>query len=165
MTRWRVPWEGAVEAVVPATPAEVYAVLTDVTRIADWSHECRGAEWLDGASSAEVGARFRGSNLVDRFGWSRVCTITEAEPVRRFAYRTAGGMPPDSTQWTFDLVPEGSGTRIRQRYRILKFNRISELLTFALVPAHRDRREALAGDLVRLGEVATGRRPRSAGTP
>jgi uncharacterized protein YndB with AHSA1/START domain len=154
MTRWRIPPAGEVEVVVDAAPAEVYAVVSDVTRIAEWSHECRAAEWLDGATGPSLGARFRGTNKVNSFGWSRVCTITELEPDRRFGYRTSGGMPSDSTDWSFELHPHPGGTRVVQRYEIVKFARWMELLTFALVPAHRDRRPALRADLERLGEVS-----------
>ena len=154
MTRWSIPHTGEVEVVVPASPDEVYAVVSDVTRIAEWSHECQRAEWLDGATGPAVGATFRGSNKVNRFGWSRICTVTALEPGRAFAYRTSGGTPPDSTAWSFELRPEGDGTRVVQRYEVLKFPRVMELLTYALVPAHRDRRPALRADLVRLGEVS-----------
>lgn len=137
-----------------ASPDQVFAVLTDVTRIAEWSHECQGAEWLDGATRAELGATFRGRNQVNRFGWSRVCTITILEPGRAFGYRTSGGVPSDSTAWSFDLEPEGTGTRITQRYEVIRFSRPLELITYAFVPAHRDRSEALRDDLVRLGAIA-----------
>lgn len=158
MSRWSIPRTGEVEAVVDATPEEVYAVVTDVSRVAEWSHECRGAVWLDGASGPAVGVRFRGTNKVDRFGWSRVCTITALEPGRAFAYRTSGGTPPDSTDWSFEFRPEGAGTRVVQRYEILRFARWMELLTMALVPSHRDRRDALRADLLRLGEVSAASR-------
>jgi uncharacterized protein YndB with AHSA1/START domain len=157
VTRWAIPPTGEVEVVVPASPEEVYAVVTDVTRIAEWSHECQGAEWLDGATGPAVGATFRGSNKVNRFGWSRICTITDLEPGRSFGYRTSGGTPPDSTAWSFELHPHPDGTRVVQRYEVLKFPRLMELLTYALVPAHRDRRPALRADLVRLGEVSGAR--------
>lgn len=154
MTRWAIPRTGEVEAVVPGSPEEVYAVVTDVTRIAEWSHECQGAEWLDGATGPAVGATFRGTNKVNRFGWSRVCTITDLEPGRSFGYRTSGGVPPDSTAWTFEFHPHADGTRVVQRYEVLRFSRAMELITYALVPAHRDRRPALRADLERLGEVS-----------
>lgn len=154
MTRWAIPRTGEVEAVVPAPPEEVYAVVADVTRIAEWSHECHGAEWLDGATGPAVGATFRGTNKVNRFGWSRTCTITALEPGRRFGYRTSGGTPPDSTAWTFEFHPHPAGTRVVQRYEVLKLTRVVELATYAFVPAHRDRRPALLADLERLGEVS-----------
>jgi uncharacterized protein YndB with AHSA1/START domain len=154
-SRWRIPPTGRVEVVVDAAPEDVYAVVADVTRISEWSHECQGAHWLDGATGPALGARFRGSNKVDRFGWSRVCTITELEPGRRFGYRTSGGTPSDSTAWSFEFHPHPDGTRVVQRYQILRFARWMELLTFALVPAHRDRRPALRADLERLGDLST----------
>jgi Polyketide cyclase / dehydrase and lipid transport len=158
VTRWTIPRVGQVEAVVPAAPEEVYAVVADVTRIGEWSHECRGAEWLGGSTSASVGALFRGTNKVNRFGWSRICTVTAAEPGRSFAYRTSGGLPPDSTAWSFDLHPHPGGTRVVQRYEILRFARPVEVATYAFVPAHRDRRPALLADLERLGEVSAASR-------
>jgi uncharacterized protein YndB with AHSA1/START domain len=154
MTRWAVPRTGVVEVLVDASPAEVFDVVADVTRVAEWSHECTGAEWLDGATGAVVGARFRGTNKVDRFAWSRVCTVTEVEHGRSFAYRTSGGVPSDSTAWSFEFRHEGGGTRVVQRYEIVKFARWMELLIMVLVPAHRDRRDALRADLVRLGQVS-----------
>ena len=157
MIRWSIAWTGSQDALVDATPDQVWAVLTDVTRIAEWSHECRSAEWLDGATTAVVGARFRGTNKVGRFGWSRVCTVTELDPGRTLGYRTNGGFPPDSTAWTFRLEPEGGGTRVTQSYEILKFPRLMELATIALVPPHRDRSAALHEDLLRLGRVAAGK--------
>jgi hypothetical protein len=91
---------------------------------------------------------------VNRFGWTRICTITDLEPGRRFGYRTSGGTPPDSTAWTFEFHPHPEGTRVVQRYEVLKFARVVELATYAFVPAHRDRRPALLADLERLGEVS-----------
>jgi uncharacterized protein YndB with AHSA1/START domain len=160
MTRWSLPRTGEVEVVVRAAPDDVYAVVADVTRISEWSHECHSAAWLDGATGPALGARFRGSNKVNRFGWSRVCTITELEPGRRFGYRTSGGTPSDSTAWSFEFDPHPDGTRVVQRYEILKFARWMELMTIALVPPHRDRLPALRADLERLGEVsASGQAP------
>jgi uncharacterized protein YndB with AHSA1/START domain len=155
VTRWSIPQSAEIVVVVEATPDQVYAVVSDVTRIAEWSHECRQADWLGDTTGPVVGGQFRGRNRVNRFGWSRICTITALEPGRVFAYRTSGGFPSDSTAWSFELEPVEGGTRVTQRYQILKFARWMELLTIALVPPHRDRSDALRADLVRLGEVAS----------
>lgn len=154
MTRWSIPHTGEVEVVVAATPEQVYAVVSDVTRIAEWSHECQGAEWLDGATGPALGARFRGSNKVKGFGWSRVCTVTDLEPGRSFGYRTSGGVPSDSTAWSFEFHPDPAGARVVQRYEILKFARWVEIATYLANPPHRDRRPALRADLERLGTVS-----------
>jgi uncharacterized protein YndB with AHSA1/START domain len=152
--RWKVAWEGELAVDVSASPSQVWAVVSDPTRVGEWSHECRTASWCDGDTRAAVGARFRGSNRAGSMRWSRVCTITELEPERLLVYRTNGGVPPDSTEWRFRLEPVAAGTRVTQSFRILKFPRLMELATVAFVPRHRDRTDALRADLVRLGEVA-----------
>jgi uncharacterized protein YndB with AHSA1/START domain len=152
--RWKVDWEGEVAVDVAASPAQVWAVVSDPTRVGEWSHECRTATWCPGDTRAVVGARFRGNNKQRAMRWSRTCTITELEPERLLVYRTNGGVPPDSTEWRFGLEPVDGGTRLTQSFRILKFPRLMELATVAFVPAHRDRSDALRGDLARLGEVA-----------
>jgi len=154
--KWHVDWAGESSVDVAATPAQVWSVLAEPTRVGEWSHECHSVSWVDGHSAAVVGARFRGNNEVRGFKWSRTCTITELEPERLLVYRTSGGVPPDSTEWSFRLEPVDSGTRISQSFRILKFPRVMEVVTVLFNPPHRDRKEALRGDLVRLGDVATG---------
>ncbi|MGW0021129.1 SRPBCC family protein [Rhodococcus sp. NPDC003382] len=127
----------------------------DVTRIGEWSSECRGAEWLDGATSPRLGAKFRGRNRVGPIRWTRVCTITEAAAPRVLAYRTRGAIFRDSTAWILHLEPVGDRrTRITMSYRLLVMPRVLELIVVNLIPPHRDRSEDLAADLVRLGEVA-----------
>jgi len=147
--------EGSVEVEVPAAPDAVWSVLSDVTRIGEWSHECRDGAWLD-EPPARTGARFRGRNRNGPARWGRVCVVTEWDPPRRFAYRTEGSWVGDSTAWTFTLQAAGSGTRIVQSFRVLSLPRWAEIVIMLLVPGHHDRLEALAGDLSRLGEVASG---------
>ncbi len=77
------PWRtaGSVELLVPADPAAVYAVVSDVTRIGERSPECHTAHWLPGATAGTLGAVFRGSNRAGRAArWSR--TPTRSRPCR-----------------------------------------------------------------------------------
>ena len=120
MRRWHLPRSGEVDTVVDGEPHQVYAVVSDVTRIAEWSHECYSADWLDGAKGPELGGRFQGRNRAARVTWSRVCTITELTPGRRFAYVTGGSLTGDSTRWTFDLEAQEDGTRVRQIFEVLR---------------------------------------------
>lgn len=138
---------------VAASPDEAYALVSDPTRVGEWSHEAVGARWVEGASHAEPGARFVGSSSLGRLRWSVPCVIDVADG-RTFAFHTTarGG----STQWRYDLTPADGGTLVRQRFRMLTLWRPREVLLRLLVPSHADRSDALRGDLVRLGEVATG---------
>lgn len=141
------------EVVVAAPPEAVWAVLTDVTRVGEWSHEARAARWFD--DERGLGARFGGANRSGLARWSKVCTITEYDAPHRFAYATAETfVDRASTSWEFDLIAVEGGTRMCQSYRVLTFARSREILLSLLLPAHRDRSAALRADLVRLGEVA-----------
>ena len=73
-----------------AAPAEVvWSLVADVTRIGEWSPECRRADWLDGAAGPGIGVRFRGHNRWKLNRWSRVCEVVEAEPGRVFGRSTS----------------------------------------------------------------------------
>ena len=59
--------------VVDAPVDAVWSLVSDVTRTGEWSVECRGVEWLDGASGPVKGARFRGVATVVARPGGRVC--------------------------------------------------------------------------------------------
>ncbi len=146
---------GTVEATTAATPEQVWAVLADVTRIGEWSHECKAASWVDGATRAVAGARYTGGNRVGRTRWSRRNEILVAEPAQELAWRTVpSALYSDSTTWRITLEPAGSGTRITQSFEVTKLNPVIERLIYAAMKVHRDRLDALRDDMARLGEVA-----------
>lgn len=120
---WRT--EGAVSLYIEAPAQAIYDQLADVTSTGQRSEECRQCEWLPGGLQGPVvGARFRGRNRSGLARWSRVCEIVAAEPGRKFAFRTVPeSIDParmDSTTWSYELAPEGSGTRVTHAYRITR---------------------------------------------
>ena len=50
------------DILIDAPPQAVWSVVSDVTRVGEWSGECRGCTWESPSDKAEVGARFRGKN-------------------------------------------------------------------------------------------------------
>lgn len=50
------------DVVLEAPPEGAWAVVSDITRVGEWSGECRGCSWTEGYSGAEPGARFKGKN-------------------------------------------------------------------------------------------------------
>lgn len=149
--RWSLTPQGEQTAVVPATPAQVFAVLADPTRTPEWSHEVEAVTWAPGRSVAEPGAEFAGTSRVGRIRWTATSRFHEVVPERRVSFFTVSRT--GSTLWTYDLEPVDGGTRITQRYRILALWRLREIPLYWLVREHHDRSDALAGDLVRLGQV------------
>ncbi len=75
---------------VNCTPAAAWALVTDVTRIGDFSPECVGARWTGSSERPSVGARFDGTNRktvgADELTWVRPCTVVVCDPGRAFGY-------------------------------------------------------------------------------
>ena len=150
-----LPRNGRCETTTTASPDDVWAIVGDPTRVGEWSHECGGAEWIDGATTARPGARFRGRNKVGRSKWARVCEVVTVDAPHELAWRTVSTrLYPDSTLWTISIEPTADGSRVEQRFEVLKINPIAERLFYLLIPPHRDRSAALREDLERLVAVA-----------
>lgn len=105
---------GTARTTIDAPPDKVWGLISDITRMGEWSPECRGGTWLDDASGPEVGARFKGSNKV-RLPWTTTSTVTESVPGKVFAWTTG-----DDTAWRYELTPVGSGTEVEESFEILK---------------------------------------------
>ncbi len=85
-------------------------MVSDVTRMHEWSPENVACEWTGGASGPEVGARFKGKNQRGSRRWSSVNEVVEAEPGAAFAFRTsAAGMKVSLWRYTF-AGDEAAGT-------------------------------------------------------
>lgn len=152
---------GEVAQVVAADAAALYHRVADVTRTPEWSAETRRCDWLDGATAAQPGARFRGRNGRGLQRWTRVCEVLVADPGREFSFRTVPERgKPDSTRWTFRFEPVAGGTRVTHAYELeLPQPRILERLSVLLLPYHRDRRPDMAASLRRIAAAAEGRDP------
>jgi uncharacterized protein YndB with AHSA1/START domain len=140
---------------VAATREAVWVVISDVTRVGEWSGECRGCVWVDGADGPAVGARFRGRNRRGGFRWTRLNEVIVADAPHTFAWRTLESVPYfDSTEWRLTLADDGAGrTRVTESFEVLKMPRWMERLLWVVMPAHRDRSHDLAADLDRLKAV------------
>jgi hypothetical protein len=104
---------------IDASPDQVWALVSDVTKIGRYSPETFEAEWLDGATGPALGARFRGH--VKRNGkgptyWTR-CVVTKCEPGRDFFF----GVTPKAEQlseWGYHLEPSGDGTDVTESFTL-----------------------------------------------
>ena len=100
-----------------ASPDRVWALVSDVTRIGEFSPETFEAEWLDGATGPEPGARFRGH--VRRNGRGPVywttCTVTAADAGKNFAFEVTYGPLAIST-WEYTFTPNGDNTTVVEEW-------------------------------------------------
>src|ERR1700675_2067194 len=104
-------WGDEATIEVAVAPDRLWGLIADVTRMGEWSPECRRCEWADGAVGPEAGARFIGHNRQGLLRWSRVCEITASDPGREFAFRTFF-KGAESTRWRYRFEPTPTGTMV-----------------------------------------------------
>ena len=103
---------------VSAPPEKLYDLVSDVTRMGEWSPETVKCEWIGGATGPAVGARFKGNNKRGLVRWSTKPEVVAAEPAREFGFVTKGIGP--STKWTyrFEQAADG-GTDMSESFEAL----------------------------------------------
>lgn len=106
---------------------DVWAVVSDVTRIGEWSPECYEAVWLAPAVGPAVGAQFVGRNRMGPIRWRTTCRVVAWEPCRLLSY-DARHVSGATTRWTFELVPQQDGVTVTQIYRTMGSPRLVMLL-------------------------------------
>jgi hypothetical protein len=98
---------------VSASPERIYALVSDPRALAELAEEYTGHRWLDGATAAAVGVRFRGSNKNGSRRWSTLSTITDAEEGARFAFDVRSlGQPV--ARWQYDIEPNAEGAVVTE---------------------------------------------------
>lgn len=99
---------------IAAPPEQVYDLLADVTNMGRWSPETYKCQWLDGATDAEPGVRFKGWNK-DKLGplpvrWSTVCTVKAAERGQELSFT----VKQSGATWSYTFEPDGDGTKLTE---------------------------------------------------
>lgn len=148
----------SVSTEIEAPPDRVYELISDITRMGEWSPECRRCTWIRGSTGPAVGARFRARNKGGRGpSWFNTPVVTAAEPGREFAFNRSGPGVGSYT-WRYVLEPTERGTRVTESYEAERpvskaMNRITELWT-----GSRDRdadlREGMKTTLERIKSAA-----------
>ncbi|WP_246160356.1 SRPBCC family protein [Nocardioides humilatus] len=112
---------------IAAAPEKVWDLVSDVTRIGEFSPETFEARWTRGATGPAVGATFKGHvkrNGVGPTYWSP-CTVTKcvapgADGTGVFEFSV--GLDGSAwTNWGYRLAPEGpdgAATRVTEYFRL-----------------------------------------------
>ena len=104
---------------IAASTVDLYALVSDVTRMGEWSPVCRSCQWDEG-QGPEVGSWFTGHNVDDGREWDTHCEVVVADPGREFAFVVAGKL----VRWSFGFATSArkrwsSSTSMRSSWRIL----------------------------------------------
>ncbi len=109
---------GEVSVTMAAAPDKVWDLVSDVTRIGEFSPETFEAEWTRGSTGPETGATFRGHvkrNGVGPIYWAP-CKVRACVPNELFEFSVIANGPV--TAWGYRLEPVEGGTRVTEYFRI-----------------------------------------------
>lgn len=92
---------------INAPASRVYALVSDLPRMGEWSPECYRCDWRNGATEAAVGARFTGRNRRGLARWSTTGEVVAADRDRQIAFDvTFVGIP--IARWRYEIEPIGA---------------------------------------------------------
>lgn len=101
---------------IAAPPEQVYELVSDITRMGDWSPECYRCSWTKGATGPAVGAKFKAKNKGGRGpSWFNTPVVTAAEPGQEFAFNRSG-LGIGSYTWRYVLEPTPTGTTLTESF-------------------------------------------------
>jgi hypothetical protein len=140
---------------IDADADTLYAMVSDLPRIGEWSPECEGVTWEGEVTVPVEGTTFVGHNAVGpgrRVRYSRHGEVLTADPGREFAFVTDEGGRP-STVWRYTFEPLGDGrTRVTEGYEVRWIPTWARVLD---VPTNRHR-QLLEGMRTTLENLAAG---------
>jgi len=110
---------------IAAPPEVVFAALTDITRMGEWSPETHGAEWVEG-SEAAVGAVFKGQNRSGSNEWETEAVIVELVPNEHFAFDCRVGDFVFAT-WGYRIEATEAGSLVTEHWEDHRPDEVKEL--------------------------------------
>lgn len=104
---------------VGAPPEKVWDLVSDITKMGDYSPEVVEAEWLDGATGPALGARYRG-HVRRNENWPvlywTTCEITECRRGEVFEFKVIMGDRPVNT-WRYEFrATEDGDTEVTESF-------------------------------------------------
>lgn len=110
---------------IDASPDQVWALISDPTRMPEWSPQCRKSI-VRGGGPVGVGTRTLNVNRRGALVWPTRSQVKEFVPGKRFAFRIA----ENGTLWSYDLEPTATGTRVTEtRDASRGVSKVSNVLT------------------------------------
>ncbi len=100
---------------IAASPEVIYDLISDVTRMGEWSPECVGAD-VPADAPVAPGYTFTGRNERGDQHWSTRCEVTAAERPHLLSF--SAGDDDSPTTWTYELRSIGALTEVRESFDI-----------------------------------------------
>lgn len=126
---------------IDADPGRVWEVVSDVTRMPEWSPELRRLYPFGKDRRPRVGLTMLGINRRGFAVWPTTSKVVRLEPGRAVAWRTR----ESGATWTYELEPTGSGTRLSGRRDLSAYSLGTRLMSAAIGGAQVHDRELADG--------------------
>ncbi|HEX3705043.1 MAG TPA: SRPBCC family protein [Mycobacteriales bacterium] len=143
---------------ITADAGALYALVSDLPRIGEWSPECERVDWDGDVTTPVEGSEFVGYNAVGpgrRIRYKRHGTVLKAEAGKAFSYITdEGGKPSTAWHYTFESIG-GGRTRVTETYEVRWIPAWARILDVPL-NRHKELLEGMRTTLEALKNTAEG---------
>lgn len=102
-----------VQQFIAADAEALYDMVSDVSRMGEWSPETVRCVWVKGAAGPAVGSRFRGVNQLGDKKWAIESVVTKADRGRAFVFDATAG-PIHYATWSYAFAPADGGTLVTE---------------------------------------------------
>jgi hypothetical protein len=99
---------------VAVSPEVLYALVSDITRVGEWSPECRES-WWDDDSGPKVGDWFTGRNQSGESTWQTRSKIVAANQGEEFAWQVNETI----ARWRYTFERVAGGTKVTESWSLL----------------------------------------------
>jgi hypothetical protein len=106
-----------VHEVFAAAATVMYDLVTDLTRMGDWSPENLGSEWIEGEPAA-LGSRFMGRNRRDDVEWEGGGIVIAATRPHEFAWIMGDDPRCPRGTWRYLFRADGRLTHVTETYEL-----------------------------------------------
>jgi uncharacterized protein YndB with AHSA1/START domain len=96
---------------IAASPERVWALVSDVRRMPDWSPQVDSTRLRSGFDRVALGTQFTNRNSDGDLVWTTHAEVVRFEPGREIAFR----IEENWVTWSFTVASEGAGALLTQR--------------------------------------------------
>lgn len=96
---------------IAASPERVWALVSDVRRMSDWSPQVDSTRLRSGFDRVGLGAQFTNRNSDGDLVWTTHAEVVRFEPGREIAFR----IEENWVIWSFTVAPAQAGAQLVQR--------------------------------------------------
>lgn len=141
--------------VIHRSADEIYDLVSDVTRMGEWSPVCKAC-WWDEGDGPRAGAGFTGRNETPERVWKTHSVVEVADRGREFAFVVGSGV----ARWGYTFEPAAVGTTVTESWRFLPTGyeffakRYGDDAAAQIEQRHRSAIDGIAATLAAIKEAA-----------